>query len=407
MKKPEKFSDYPANAVDESDYAKIALMFILRITPSINIDIAKQVALNVAFDAFLPAYTFADNDQFDDIPNWHWPELESLSQKFPTQKPLVNYYEWEEIKKSDTSWITNDANKPMQEWLQSQPIDWLRTYQRKNGLKPARTKAALAETLIKIDDAEMTEEYSSWRINKLQKAEHIEYLKKNPEQEPYIHRLIGLTRRRLDYYHTATNSIFMPQVSASRNIVFAQRIAEDEIYKAKNTDIKKLEKDITMAFSEAMGKQWRHRLGAGIFFNNIMRYYKAIAKSTIDDRIEYHLKHPLLAFSHTLSIKNQCPICEKQGNMTEINFSSEADLPPFHPACWCNNITWNQRMQERMPDEMHFEEAFKRIMKPKIKGLGVILPTIPEMIEIIEADIKDRPFTEQILLRAKLLFGLL
>jgi hypothetical protein len=57
-------------------------------------------------------------------------------------------------------------------------------------------------------------------------------------------------------------------------------------------------------------------------------------------------------------------LCETRRDSRNKFFISSG-FATISPPCWCNDVTWNQSLQELMPDGKHFEEAFKRIMKQK------------------------------------------
>jgi hypothetical protein len=401
MKRPEKFSDYPANAVDENDYVEIAFQFIRRITPNLDLNTARKVAKHVAYDAFLPKYSFAEDDDIDSIGNWPWPEIESLARQYPKHFPLVDHGYWNEIKEINIEWLMEGANISLHDWLTYQSIDKLRTWQRRNNLRPARTKAALAEQLADINDVLMIAEWHAHREEKLQEIKKIEFLKVNPPVEQYIKRLIKLTWRHLDFYHTATNSIFGPDVQEARALESARSFAKEEIQDAyaKNTD--EFEKEMARAFDQLLGKRWRHRLAAKIYFSQIINRQRNIASSTIDQRTQFHLQNPLIYYSCSLTITDQCGICSEQKRDRKIKFIDQKDLPPFHPACLCKKIVWEKQYGRTEARGKHFEEAYKRIMKPKIQGIGVKIPTLREIIELTEASLRDMSLLERIWLRIK------
>jgi len=264
LQKPEKFSHYSLNPVNKNDYYRVALTFIVRMASKLAFSEAEKIAEHVVEDVFLPKYIFLDEEEFD---SWEWPELESIAKEYPEYHPLANHRYWNDIKNTNMGWMRDNAAEPLLDWLLRQPIAKLRVWQKKHNLKPEKTKAALANQIIFIDDVEIIKEWKLHLSCMKQNIDRIEFLKIHPPIEPYPDRLIRITKKHLDFYHTATNTFLINEESEN-------------------------------------------------FFKELFAEYR-----------------------HIFVIDYQCPICKEKNIPENISFLSENDLPPFHPACLCDDIT--------------------------------------------------------------------
>jgi hypothetical protein len=392
MQRPERFSEYAANAVDEREYAQVATLLVKRLAPTIPGDTAVRIIQNVITETFLPPYTSLDED-LKDLPEWPWPEIEQLDTTYPDAGVLLDRYAQQEAINTDTDWLLEKANQDRDSWLATNSMVILREWQRRLKLPKARTKEELVALFRGVDDPEIDRLWQESIADYRQQVDEVERNRLNPSCEHYAQRLGWLIFNHLDAYHTATNSTSKPEVMASINLMHAKQEVIERRKNAEMFDKEAFRRSLIDHFNAALGKYWWLSFKARLMFQGFMR--NAINYNRIRPEQEYineYISGSLIPEKSILTIRDQCDICKTTGKATEFDYSDPVCLPPYHQACRCRHLTWERQYLTRdSVPKTSVEKAVQAVFAGKFHGLSVSMPSLREMLPIYQAVIADMP----------------
>lgn len=230
------------------------------------------------------------------------------------------------------------------------------------------TKSRSAGDLDWEDDA------NTWQC-----AEYVQFAAKHSDATtPAAYALASLAFTRLRAWVMLTLSAFGPAGRIPQRQANDAQMAAERHAQAQQLDAPQFEKDLSAAFTQALGQHWRHQAAAKSLFERLCAQRRADKQRSLES---FHQEvSGFLQDVFTLHV-GACPSCVQQGRADRDIVMDETHLPPFNLGCRCQ-VHWehNWLTESKGFDTPQLDAAIALWAKSNVNGSSIQVPTIEQLV---------------------------
>lgn len=366
----------------ESELTEVAKRFVSAVAPSIP-DLILEHIVETAIWNILSESNAGCLEVLCEDESWRWPELEKHSKMYALFSPDIDKRSDDErIKRLE--WI---YTLDLKYWLNKQSMGVLREWVRQADAPKARKKSDLISSLLSSSTRpeKIDIDFQKWKTDLISHAEDFSESRVVP-----VLRILALTHNRLRSWVVVHLDSQRPEIQQQERRQQDKINASKHFRDLRNMNIDMEKQRLQEAFRAELGNSWRRNEIAERTFSKICRKLELRSHMSLQELEQESAS--FLRNNYWLEVK-RCPLCEHLEHVQQVaDPNNESCLPPYHPSCECI-VDWKheQAKSEGSENERgpHFNEALEKWVKTHILGMGVVLPTIRDIIAFEEAIMAD------------------